>query len=283
MQAEGRQLDGRPLPIFARNAKLVLGSFVYNYQMAVWRLPWAANVGGEKIPSFAAALANADGKAEESFPIDYSIDVDSIPTYSALDVMNGRVSAKRLAGKDVLIGTGTDILNDNFFIPAYGRAFGVQVHALGAETLKNGRPIDLGWFVAFLFEMAAAAYGATRKRAGSQLAVFAVSIASVLTVPAFLEARLVFVDITPALFVLLVISGVLTWRRFRVRGLVNPVSNLPNLNALRVNSDGRKKALVAARVLNYEEIVAALPPNSEQQLVDQVVARLRVGSPNRVL
>jgi EAL domain-containing protein (putative c-di-GMP-specific phosphodiesterase class I) len=249
----------------------------------VWRLPWSGEVGRERVPSFAAALANRAGPAGATFPVDYSIEVESIPAYSALDILRGRISGKELAGKDVIVGTGSEILNDNFFVPGYGRAFGVQVHALGAETLKNGKPIDLGWFVAFLIEMAAAAYGATRKRTGSQLAVFAVSIASVLTVPAFLEARLIFVDITPALFVLLVISGVLTWRRFRVRGLVNPVSNLPNLNALRVNSEGRKKALVAARVLNYEEIVAALPPNSEQQLVDQVVARLRVGSPDRVL
>ena len=52
----------------------------------------------------------------------------------------------------------------------------------------------------------------------------------------------------------------LGWRRYRARGLVNPISNLPNLNALRVNRDGRKQALVAARMLNYEEIVATLPP-----------------------
>jgi EAL domain-containing protein (putative c-di-GMP-specific phosphodiesterase class I)/CHASE2 domain-containing sensor protein len=282
-QNSAQHIDGRPLPIFTRYAKLGLATFYYNYQNAVWRLPWSGDVGRERVPSFAAALANRAGPAGATFPVDYSIEVESIPAYSALDILRGRISSKELAGKDVIVGTGSEILNDNFFVPGYGRAFGVQVHALGAETLKNGKPIDLGWFVAFLIEMAAAAYGATRKRTGSQLAVFAVSIASVLTVPAFLEARLIFVDITPALFVLLVISGVLTWRRFRVRGLVNPVSNLPNLNALRVNSEGRKKALVAARVLNYEEIVAALPPNSEQQLVDQVVARLRVGSPDRVL
>ena len=45
-----------------------------------------------------------------------------------------------------------------------------------------------------------------------------------------------------------------------MRGLVDPVSNLPNLNALRANRDGRKQALIAARVLNYDEIVATLPP-----------------------
>jgi len=73
------------------------------------------------------------------------------------------------------------------------------------------------------------------------------------------------------------------WRRYQARGLVNPISNLPNLNALRGNRDGREHALIAARILNYEEIVATLPPQSEAQLIEQIVARLKVGAPNRVL
>lgn len=282
-QKRAQNIDGRPLPIFAQNAKLALATFYYNYQNAVWRLPWSGHVGRDRVPSFAAALANRDGPAGETFPVDYSIEVESIPSYSALDILRGRVSSKQFAGKDIIVGTGSEILNDNFYVPGYGRAFGVQVHALGAETLKNGKPVDLGWFVPFLFGLGAAALGAIRKRAGNQLAIFAGAVAAVLVVPAFLEAHLVFVDITPALFVLLVIGGVLTWRRFRIRGLVNQVSNLPNLNALRTNSEGRKQALVAARILNYEEIVAALPPNSEQKLVEQIVARLKVGSTGRVL
>ena len=151
-----------------------------------------------------------------------------------------------LQGKDVLVGTGSEILNDSFFIPGYGRGFGVQIHAVGAETLKQGRPVDLGWFGAYLLGLAAAAIGATRKRPGHRLGVFSAAIAVVLGVPVYLEAHLIFVDITPALFVLLVVGGVLTWRRFRVRGLVNPVSNLPNLNALRMNKKGREQAQDAA-------------------------------------
>ena len=282
-QKSAQHIDGRPLPIFSQHAKFALATFYYNYQNAVWRLPWSGSVGGQRVPSFAAALANKNGPAGLTFPIDYSIEVESIPAYSALDVLTGRVSAKQLAGKDVIVGTGSEILNDNFFVPGYGRAFGVQVHALGAETLKNGTPIDLGWFIAFLFGTAAAALGATRRRASRRFAVFAIATTAVLVVPALLEATLIFVDITPALFVLLVIGGVLTWRHFRARGLVNPVSNLPNLNALHAYSEGRKQALVAARILNYEEIIAALPPNGEAELVDQLVARLKVGSPNRVL
>ena len=66
----------------------------------------------------------------------------------------------------------------------------------------------------------------------------------------------------------------LGWRRYRSRGLVDPISNLPNLNALRLNREGKNHALIAARIINYEEIVASLPPNSERQLVEQIVARL---------
>ncbi len=278
-----KHIDGRPLPMFTRHAKFAVATFYYNYQNAVWRVPWSAKVGGQTVPSFAAALGNSSGPADATFPIDYSIEVDSIPAYSALDVLNGRVSAKELAGKDVLVGTGSEILNDNFFVPGYGRAFGVQVHALGAETLKHGRPVDLGWLGAFLLGIAAAALGATRRRAGHQLAVFAAAITALLTVPVFLEARLIFADITPALFVLLVVGGVLTWRRFRARGLVNPVSNLPNLSALRVNKAGRQQALIAARILNYEEIVASLQASGERQLVDQIVSRLSVGASKRTL
>ena len=64
---------------------------------------------------------------------------------------------------------------------------------------------------------------------------------------------------------------------------MNTVSGLPNLSALRANKAGRDQALIAARVLNYAEIAAALPPEQERQLVDQIVARLRVGAPDRTL
>jgi len=89
--------------------------------------------------------------------------------------------------------------------------------------------------------------------------------------------------VTNGLFVLLTVSAGLAWKRYRARGFVNTLSNLPNLNALRANKDGRKQALVAARLMNYEEILATLPRNRERQLIDQIVSRLKVGSPNRVL
>jgi EAL domain-containing protein (putative c-di-GMP-specific phosphodiesterase class I) len=137
--------------------------------------------------------------------------------------------------------------------------------------------------VAFLFGFGAAALGALQTRLAARYSVMGAGALALLVAPIGLEARLIFVDVTPALFALLVVATALTWRRFRLRGLVNPVSNLPNLSALRVNREGRKQALIAARILNYEEIAATLPANSDRELFDQIVSRLKVGAPQRTL
>jgi EAL domain-containing protein (putative c-di-GMP-specific phosphodiesterase class I) len=45
---------------------------------------------------------------------------------------------------------------------------------------------------------------------------------------------------------------------------------------------GRSQALIVARILNYSEIVATLPGDSERALIEQIVGRLSVGSKERV-
>ena len=280
---QGVNLNSRPLPMFAKSAELATLSFRYNYQNAVWQLPYAVQQGPDKIPSLAAAMAKADGKTDSSFRVDYSTALKTIPTVPAGDLLAGRVPATRFAGKVVIIGTNSDIIGDKYFLPGNGRTGGVFIHAIGAETLKRGRPVDLGWVPGFMVAFGAISAAVLRKRFSERFVLMGGAAGLLFFGPIFLEARLVFADVTPGLFVLLIIASVLGWQRYRTRGLVNPITNLPNLNALRTNREGRKRALVAARVLNYEEIVSALPQNSETKLVEQIVSRLKVGAPERVL
>jgi len=157
------------------------------------------------------------------------------------------------------------------------------VQIAGAETLKSGRPIYLGWIPILLLALGLCGLAASRQTPKQQGFILALSAAAIAVGPALPEAYHIYFDVAPGLFVIIVISCVLGWRRYRARGLVNSVSNLPNLNALRLDREGRSRALVAARILNYEEIVATLPSNRERQLTEQIVARLNVGSPRRVL
>jgi len=281
--SNGNKLDTQPLRPFNKFADEATLSVQYNYQSSVWRLPYALSIKGRPVPSIAAAIAGKKGPAGSEFPLDYSIRLSSIPVISAADILSDRLAPNSLRGRQILIGTNSDVIGDRYFIPGYGRTGGVFIHAIGAETLRQGQPTDLGWLPGFLFALGAVTVAVLRRRFSERLAIFTGTTAALLIVPAFLEARLIFADITPGLFVVIVVASVLGWRRYRARGWVNSVSNLPNLSALRVNREGRSQALVAARVLNYEEIVSTLPAEAERQLIDQIVSRLRVGSPQRIL
>jgi EAL domain-containing protein (putative c-di-GMP-specific phosphodiesterase class I) len=94
--------------------------------------------------------------------------------------------------------------------------------------------------------------------------------------PAVLEAGLIFVDVTPALFALLIVGSRLAWLRWRSGGLINSLSGLPNLAALRAERALAGQALVAARIHNYAEIASTLGPNEEAALTRQLVQRLTI-------
>ena len=279
--AEGDQAQSQIIPDFTSRAKLASLSVEYNYQNAAWRLPYGRERSGEP-PSLASAIAGAE-YAGGKFLVDYSIDPATVPRVSAAAVLHKTFKPSDIRGKTIVVGTATDAIGDQYFLPGWGKMGGAYTHILGAETLKAGRPVDLGWVPGFLAALAAALLGATRRRRLSQQAILAGAAVVLLVLPAFTETQLVSMDITPGLFVLLCVGSVLGWRRFRSRGLVNSVSGLPNLSALRSDRAGKNQALIAARILNYAEIVATLAPDSERVLIDQIVARLRVGAPERTL
>jgi EAL domain-containing protein (putative c-di-GMP-specific phosphodiesterase class I) len=158
---------------------------------------------------------------------------------------------------------------------------GAYVQIIGAETLKNGTPFYLGWIPLFIVGLVIATLAVYRRNPRNQGLLLAGGAVLILFGPAFLEARLIAVDVMPGFFVIAVVGTALTWRRFRQRGLVNASTGLPNLNALRANRAGREQALIVARVTNYAEIVSALATDSERQLVEQIITRLSVGSKGR--
>ena len=266
-----------------KNVELGVISVWYNYQNAVWRLDYAREIEGQKIPTFAAKLAGMQGETGSSFIPDYSVDPRTIPVIAATDLLSGRYDPRTVKGKDIVIATTSETIGDVYFIPGWGKMGGAYVQIIGAETLKSGSPVYFGWIPVLLLALGvawAAVQSKSRTRANVMLAVTATVL---LLGPAAFEANLLFLDVTPALFAVIIVATVLGLRQWKQRGLVNTVSGLPNLSALRANKAGRDQALIAVRVLNYAEIAAALPPEQERILVDQIVSRLRVGGPERIL
>ena len=93
-----------------------------------------------------------------------------------------------IAGKDVVIGTSSEEIGDQFFVPGTGRMAGAYVHVIGAETLKGGRPIDLGWIPLFLIALAVGAAALWRRDGRQQALILVTATFGFLFAPALPEA-----------------------------------------------------------------------------------------------
>lgn len=274
---QGVYEDVRPLPMFAEHTQAGTIALRYNYANEAWFLPRGTRRGNNVIPSFASLLAGRPNGTDEEFRVNYAFDPASIKLYSAADVMAGRVPAARLKGKTVIIGTAAERLGDQFMIPGWGKASGVYIHVIGAETLKAGEPVDLGWLPGYL--LAALLVAIAMFRSGrAQVLLLGSGTLVLLAAPVLLERSQYFADITAGLFVITWIASALLMQTFRSRGLTNTISGMPNLNALRRASQERDRPLVVARVVNYPQIVSTLSLANERSLIEQIVARLKVGS-----
>ena len=119
--AQGNALNSKSMSQFTRHAQLGSISVFYNYQNAVWRLPIAVPVEDGLLPSYAAQLAGVSPLSDKFFIPDYSIDPSSIPLYSASDILERKIPAKALRGKDSSSPVTTDASATNFFPDRRGR------------------------------------------------------------------------------------------------------------------------------------------------------------------
>jgi EAL domain-containing protein (putative c-di-GMP-specific phosphodiesterase class I)/CHASE2 domain-containing sensor protein len=281
-EGDGTLRNRRPDPIIADQVELGLISFPYNFRGAVWRIPFALEAEGQRYRSYASIMSGRNGAPGTFFPINYRIDLDTVPQFSAADVARNRIGDK-VRGKTVIIGATSDNIGDNFAIPGRSRRGGVFVHVLGAETLKRSLPVTLGWMPMLLVALGFVLVATQFARARGQGVTLALALIVTLAVPQVSESVQWFVDVTPALFLLTCVGIALLRRRYRARGTVNPTSGLPNLTALRTTPHQRDRALIVARIINYPHLAAAVSGDGERALVDQIVQRLTVGAQDHVI
>jgi EAL domain-containing protein (putative c-di-GMP-specific phosphodiesterase class I)/CHASE2 domain-containing sensor protein len=264
---------------FGRHADTASISVSYNWQLKVLSLPFVDLTSRGRRPSFAAAMARQEAGSRGTFPVDYSISPLSVPYLSAGDLLQGRV--RNLAGKTVVIGLNSDQLGDQFFLPGYGRMAGAYIQILGAETLKKNVPVNIGWVPALLVALATCVGVISSKPGRHRGGALVLATAALFGGPVLLEANGIFVEVSAGLLLLLLVSGRLAWLSMRQRGLVNEVTGLPTLLALRTKGGSTKHALVVARIHNHTEIGATVSEAEAAELGRQIVSRLTAGGTAR--
>ncbi|HEY1604620.1 MAG TPA: EAL domain-containing protein [Allosphingosinicella sp.] len=282
----GIRTDVLPLARFSSHVDLADINVWYNFAGEVWKIPYSFKVAGHAYPTLAAKMGRRAADGAE-FHVDYAIDPNSIPRVSLVDLLRGKIPSAAVAGKTAVIGVTSRQLGDTYVVPGHGIMPGVFLHVLGAETLREGIPVDLGWAPPFLLAFLLCAGALFARRYRISLACLLFGVAAFLAVPLWLEQRLLFIEIMPSLTLILIVAGRLSWTVFRssyrMRGITNAESGLANLAALRQEVIDRSRRMVAARVRNYAEVAATLTLEDERLLIEQIARRLTLGAPRMKL
>lgn len=235
----------------------------------------ATQIDGKKVPSVSASIANRDGPVDERYRPDWSIQMASIPTISLIDILDGKVPAEKLKGKDLLVGVTTRENPDDVQIFGQGWYPGVYVHAVGAQTLKEGNPVKAGWLPGVLLaSLLSVALMASRNRRQARTVTLA-AVAISLVLPFALDRLFITADVFPALLMFGIVAYRFnTWRDLNEARYQHAGSLLPNLSALREDAQAASKQLIAMRIRNYSAICASFSTPVEHELVTELTRRL---------
>lgn len=271
----------QPLPRFRQAGDLrSIHGKVLAFSLAI-DLYQANRLGNRLVPSASADLAGVKPSGIDRYRPDWSIQVKTIPTISLIDLLEGKVPSQALKGKDVIIGITASSEPDVAQIPGQGWFPGVYVHVVGAQTLREGTPRDIGWMPAMaLAALAAAALLWSRSRRQANIIMIATA-AFALAVPFALDIAFIKADFISAFILFAVVAyRSHTMRAVREAGMKNATTLLPNLSALREEPMAAGKPIIAMRIRNYAAVGASFSESVEAELITEIARRLTLPGQN---
>jgi len=245
--------------------------------------PAATMINGQIQPSMAVLISDNGSLGDRTFIPDWSIDVRKIPRFSFIDVIEGRVPAKALAGKRVIVGATAIELGDRYAIPRFGTVPGVVIQALAAESLIQHRALKrsgiLPSVVGLILIGLLLARGFGRWARALPLIGLA-AIVALLSVPLFVQARTpLSIDTAPLLFAavagILVRAIVEARHRIRIEAIHDLETGLPNARALEAALEGGYGGnLTAGSIERFETIRGAIGTAAVGEMMVKASARI---------
>jgi EAL domain-containing protein (putative c-di-GMP-specific phosphodiesterase class I)/CHASE2 domain-containing sensor protein len=274
-------VDSAPIPILAGHAFLAAANVRTGADGRLRRMLYGRDIEGAPRPSLAALIAERQGTADGSFPIDLSIDPATIPHFSVIDLISGRVPAEAVRGRRVLIGATAIELGDRYALPRHGLLAGVVVQAMAAETLLAGQPpSEAGGLWALLLALAGLAAAArvrpARWRAAAGASAWLAVAGLAFWGESALGCRFSIAAAAAALLTGSLAAGAGHFAfRYRERLLVDTETGLPNLVALGGDAARGDVAVLAMRIDGFATLAAGLGPREAARLVERAADRLK--------
>lgn len=274
--------ESLPIPVLRDHAALAAVSVLPDGDGYVRRMPLGITTAGIPRPSLSAMIAATNGAAGDDFPVDFGINPDTIPRHSFVDIRDGRFDPASVRGKDILIGATAVELGDRYAVPQYGVIPGVVIQALAVETLYNGVPREAGWQGPLVVALGLGML-ILRARSRLQLAARLVAVTGLPVAVLLLMEGMLFwtFPLAPALLSLSVCGcAAVTMRALnsvRRRWRHDGQTGLPNRVALDEALQTRiEDGVFAAKIVEFEKIVAALGAGATATLIQRVSDRIAI-------
>ena len=281
---EALNIDSLPLPMFRDSVALQSVSIAPDGDGTIRRAPFGTITGGTPRPSLSAYVARRSGAADNLFPIDFSIDQQTIPRLSFVAVRDGRFDPQAVKRRDVIVGATAVEMGDRYATPRWGVIPGVIIQAIAAETLRHGLPRSGGSIIPLTLALLLAIAIVVARTPRAIAAIATVSVAALVGFVLAMQAwALVTFPLAPAL--LLVLAAVAgrsaqhVLAQFREQQLIDEETGLANRKAMLVGLAPRAQIrLAVAHIADLESLVAVLGQSGERDLVLRVADRLRLAS-----
>ena len=281
--------ENLPIPILRENAFLASVNIHPDNEGQVLEYINGVRTQGTIRPSLAGMIAEQSGNGSASFVIDQAIDPASIPRFSFVDVVNGKVPEAAIRGKRILIGATAIELGDRYGVPRHGVLPGVVIQAMAAETLLQGTTNpSFGGLPLLLLAMVIVGLAAFAQSLRRQIVWLAGGVTLALTVPLALEfASIGTLEASPALALLLVAAFGLAIRAivtaFVHKSLVDQETQLPNGGALARRVLLPDQIVVAARIARFGETLSILGAKASAELVRRASERISFAAHDRTV
>jgi diguanylate cyclase len=255
------------------------GNLQYGVLGQIKHMPSKVAINAINYPSKAAVLAEKNVTSEYIKP-DYVIELQSIPTIAAADVLDRKSNANALVGKTVFVVTNAESLSPSVSIFGQGGAPSYYSVIIAAETLKRGVPKYLGYslplLAALIIGLCWVMQMTRSARAGTLIGGSLMLVSAVITAEQFG----VHMELVPALFALMGFG----FRESR-QGLVlqttatHAASGLPSVSQLLLAKGSLPAAVVAVKVGRYGYLTEQMNFAEERNFALAIAARINIIAP----
>jgi EAL domain-containing protein (putative c-di-GMP-specific phosphodiesterase class I)/CHASE2 domain-containing sensor protein/GGDEF domain-containing protein len=282
--SERSMIDSRPADPF-RSAWVGGVNIVPGRDGVVRDFPPAMMINGRIEPALAVLMSDDGSVGDRAFAPDWSIDVRQIPRFSFIDVLDGKVPAKALAKKRIIVGATAIELGDRYTIPRFGAVPGVIIQALATESLIQHRALVRSGLAPTLVGLLLISllWAGGFERFGRTFPLVAgATLAGIVIVPIAVQARWpLSIDSAPWLTAAL---GGIAFRtivevrhRIRLAAIRDPDTGLPNELALGIALDDLalpEISVTAAAVQRFEAIRSAAGSRDVAEMMTKAAERV---------